>query len=135
MKVCYPGKFTYEVTCQPELENHFICKLTLQPILENAIHHGFQEMSGGGLLSIRVFAGERGMVIEVEDNGMGMDDKTRKSILSGESRGFRMESFGLRNTDERIKLYFGSRYGLKILPLAQGTKIRIFLPTREDYTS
>lgn len=135
MKVCYPGKFKYEITCQPGLENYFICKLTLQPILENAIHHGFQEIESGGLLSIRVFTDERGMVIEVEDNGMGIDDKTRNSILAGESRGFKMESFGLRNTDERIKLYFGGRYGLEILPLDKGTKIRILLPTRDEYTN
>lgn len=128
MKICCPDKFTYEIQCGEEVWQNKICKLTLQPLLENAIHHGFQDMERGGLLRVQAYRGAEGLVIEVSDNGTGMDAPTRKKIMVGKRRGFQMESFGLRNTDERIKLYFGSRYGLEILPCEAGTVIRILLP-------
>ena len=134
MKICCPEKFTYEVCCGEELWQNHICKLTLQPLLENAIHHGFQDMERGGRLFIRIRREAEGLIMEVEDNGMGIDALTRKRIMVGERQGFRMESFGLRNTDERIKLYFGNSYGLEILPRPVGTLIRIVLPDRSDST-
>ena len=48
--------------------------------------------------------------------------------MNEENEGFRMESFGLRNTDDRIKLYFGEAYGIRILDAAEGTWIQIRLP-------
>ncbi|MBQ8306347.1 MAG: sensor histidine kinase [Blautia sp.] len=128
MMICHPGLFTYQITCSESARSCAVCKLSLQPILENAVHHGFQDMESGGLIDVTVTEQEEQIFIDVKDNGKGMDDESRKRVLKEENSGFRMESFGLRNTDDRFKLYFGPDYGVRILRADQGTWIRINLP-------
>ena len=69
------------------------------------------------------------VILEISDNGKGigmdcLNDRDRE-------KGFHMESFGLANTDERIKLYFGREYGISIVGQQRGTRIRIELPAME----
>ena len=128
MMICHPGLFTYTINCPDSAGSCAICKLTLQPILENAVHHGFQDLREGGHIDIDVSETEENITIDVRDNGKGMSEESRERILIGESEGFKMESFGLRNTDDRLKLYFGEEYGIRIMEARQGTWIRILLP-------
>lgn len=127
MQICYPGKFTYYVDCPEELKENQINKLTLQPILENAIHHGFGQMETGGVITVRVYRQASDMLIDISDNGCGIGENLDE-IFNAEENRFHMESFGLRNTDERIHLYFGSQYGVHVISRAQGTTIQIRLP-------
>ena len=103
--------------------------MTLQPILENAIHHGFNQMESGGLIHITGMAEEKKVILEISDNGRGMKMDMRELLEREEA--FHMESFGLGNTNERIKLYFGDEYGLSIASQEIGTKIRIELPLKQ----
>lgn len=129
MKICHPGLFTYEISCPEDIKGADICKMTLQPILENAVHHGFQDLTSGGTIRITASAEPDGpILIDICDNGKGLSEEARKRILIEETGGFRMESFGLRNTDERIRLYFGPEYGIRIPGAEEGTWIRIMLP-------
>ena len=128
MKICHPGQFEYEMNLENGTEDCSICKLTLQPIMENAIHHGFENMSAGGLIRLHAWIENSRLCIDVEDNGCGIDSERGEQILKGEEGEFRMESFGLRNTDDRLKLYFGEEYGIRIPVVPEGTRIRIELP-------
>lgn len=129
MMICHPDKFRYVIDCQDELKKYCINKLTLQPILENAIHHGFNQMASGGLIRIKGYRQEDRVIIEVIDNGKGIPMDCLKKKDDGQD--FHMESFGLQNTDERMKLYFGREYGITIVSQEIGTDIRIELPVRE----
>lgn len=129
MKICHPDKFEYTIDCPGAVKKKSINKLTLQPILENAIHHGFNQMSTGGLICIQGrLAGDK-VIMEISDNGKGMPENYLKDIERESD--FHMESFGLANTDERIKLYFGKEYGISIVGQRTGTRIRIELPAVE----
>ncbi len=129
MKVCHPEKFIYTIHCPGDLEEHNISKLTLQPILENAIHHGFRQMSSGGMINVNCFEEGDKTVIEIYDNGCGITVENLNDMKKNLNEGFHMESFGLRNTDERIKLYFGEKYGIRIIREKSGTRIRVILPS------
>ena len=129
MKICHPGKFLYVIDCPDSIKQNCINKLTLQPILENAIHHGFNQMESGGLIHITGTIEAQKVVLEISDNGRGMKMDMREVLEREEA--FHMESFGLGNTNERIKLYFGDEYGLSIASQEIGTKIRIELPLQQ----
>jgi sensor histidine kinase YesM len=129
MKICHPGKFLYVIDCPDSIKQNCINKLTLQPILENAIHHGFNQMESGGLIRITGTIEAQKVVLEISDNGRGMKMDMREVLEREEA--FHMESFGLGNTNERIKLYFGDEYGLSIASQEIGTKIRIELPLQQ----
>lgn len=133
MKICHPDKFTYSINCPEKLYDGCINKLTLQPILENAIHHGFRQMSTGGIIRIDCYEEKDRTVLEIYDNGCGIPVSNLKEMGKDGNEGFHMESFGLRNTDERIKLYFGAGYGISIVREETGTRIRIILPSGRNY--
>lgn len=126
MKICHPDKFQYEIRCPDEVKKKSINKLTLQPILENAIHHGFDQMTSGGFICIEGSLEDHKAVLEISDNGKGIKQDCLK--FGDREDSFHMESFGLANTDERIKLYFGKMYGISIAGQELGTRIRIELP-------
>ena len=101
--------------------------LILQPMLENAIEHGI-DLKTDGRGKIRVEAIDRGdvLLLEVEDNGIGMEEEVQDVILTKQSKGY-----GLRNVNERIRLYYGEEYHITIeSKLGVGTKIITTLPKR-----
>ncbi|WAA09980.1 ATP-binding protein [Fervidibacillus albus] len=98
--------------------------LTIQPLVENAIHHGLMKRIRGGKLIIRIAGDESMAEVSVEDDGIGMDDKQLKQFME---RKFNGESgIGLINTDRRLKQTFGT--GIQIQSkLNQGTKVSFFV--------
>lgn len=101
-------------------------KMFLQPIVENAIIHGFALRTSGGLLRITGHEAEGALVFTVEDNGQGMDEETLASALNPEAPGV-----GMANVLNRIKLLYGEAYGVKIRSARdQGTRVTVRLPRR-----
>ncbi|MDX1358970.1 MAG: ATP-binding protein, partial [Clostridia bacterium] len=84
-------------------------KLILQPLVENAILHGFRDMRNSGFILIRASIDEDNIVINIEDNGRGFKPDSVDKILKG---GKDAPGYGIRNVNERIKLKFGEDYGL-----------------------
>lgn len=129
------------VRCVPEdREELYRCrlpKLTLQPILENSIIHGTELKVGKGHLTIYLQrTGER-LLIQVSDDGVGMDEETLarlngklgKGGLVGASAGSQRGGVALVNVDNRIRLLFGEEYGLHVYSMPElGTTVEITLP-------
>ena len=112
-----------------------ILPLLLQPVVENAILHGLEEKVSDGLLKISIKrteeSGEELLSIDVSDNGSGMGDEElmllRESIEIKDIS--RSKSIGLYNINQRIKLSYGQKYGMRIdSVLGQGTTVRMIIP-------
>lgn len=111
-----PELFTFELNAQPEAEKCLIPKLTLQPIVENSILHGFKEKMSRRRLTVNAAVEHGRLVITVEDDGKGMTGEkleyVRQSLELEESLG-RSASIGLNNVSERCQLYFGESFPWK----------------------
>ncbi|HIW32200.1 MAG TPA: histidine kinase [Candidatus Paenibacillus intestinavium] len=117
----YNNKFRIEYFYDKSLEYALLPKLSLQPLVENAIQHGIGDMDTGGFIHIRIFQKEQLLIIEVEDNGSGID--LQKSIKPRMRPGI-----GLNNIKERLRLLFKEQGQLEIVTPQQGTIIKIILP-------
>lgn len=107
-----------------------VVKLTLQPIVENAIHHGRDDDSEVFHILIRLFEEQEKTVFEVIDDGCGMDPEKLMDLQN--SMNHSEGGYGLRNVNIRIKLQYGPQYGVYIeSERGFGTKIRIEFPGRE----
>lgn len=113
----------FEINMDPDITKYHIPKLTLQPIMENAVLHGIMkkpEKSGYIIVDARVL--EEEIVISIKDDGTGMTKMRAEELLSRKQS----EHYGLFNVQERIKLYFGENYGITIdSEPGAGTKVTL----------
>lgn len=129
----YSDIITYHMNGTEKCLRYKIPKMTLQPLVENAIYHGLKEKDEGGCISIDVKEAADAVILEVADDGMGMEPEVFKEILEKKDEQGR-KHFGLKNVHERIQLYFGEEYGLSIdKERKEGTCIRIRIPKLEAY--
>ena len=108
-----------------------IIKFTLQPIIENAIFHGIGSKQGEGRIDIILRKEEENIKLIVRDDGVGMSEERIKQIYSGniEKSSRAMNAIGIKNVDERLKIYYGSRYGLSVKSkLGEYTEVHICVP-------
>lgn len=132
MRVCYPDAFTYRIACGDEAAELLICKLTLQPILENAVYHGILAGEGSGHIDIEAVMTGDTLHVCIRDDGKGISDDKLRELYLGKNPGYMMDSFGIRNTNDRIKLYFGEAYGLTIdSALGKGTCVYVSIPAEK----
>lgn len=133
-KMRYKNKFSVDISAEPGIEKLYTIKLIVQPILENAIYHGMEYADEDGEIHIRAFREGENAVIEVEDNGPGMSDETVQQLLKpGRCSKAKGSGIGLRNVHQRIRLTFGTAYGLSIRSEPDnGTVVRICLPALEE---
>ncbi|MHA6530128.1 cache domain-containing sensor histidine kinase [Paenibacillus sp. BAC0078] len=119
----------YEI--EDKLLGYRVPKMILQPLIENAIFHGFAELEEDGVITIRIYSKGTDIAIEVYDNGIGMEKEVIQSLVDswtkepeGGTRGI-----GLYNVQRRIKLHFGESYGIEVQSgLNEGTTFIIRLP-------
>lgn len=130
-KFRFGDKLSYELPGTEEAEGIIILPMLLQPIVENAIIHGIENIMGHGKVLVRLERRMTDFALIVTDNGPGIDTDKCKRIMTllddpEEEEGQRI---GLRNVHHRIKLYYGQSYGLNISSVPeQGTTVHIFLP-------
>lgn len=131
-KVRYKKKFNVRIEMEPEIEKYRILKLTVQPLVENALYHGITEKEGTGTINIVLKKEEDRIRIVVADDGIGMTEQRLEDVthsLEMEEALSKKGSIGLNNINERIKLYFGSQYGLKISgQYGVGTRCELLIP-------
>ena len=124
----HDGDFDYEIEVQPEILQCESLNLILQPLVENAIHHGIEEKTDGrGKITVRGWKEDNCVWFMVEDNGVGMEQEVADKILTMESKGY-----GVRNVDERIRLCYGEKYAMKVESVVgKGTKMTIHFPAKQ----
>ena len=127
----FKNKFTYDIQAEQEVLSLASLKLMLQPLVENAIYHGMEFMDGDGEILIKVFIQEERLRFIIEDNGLGMMKEQVQGLLTEKkhSSSRRGSGIGVKNVNERIRLYFGEEYGLFIRSEPdEGTAVEICLP-------
>ncbi len=142
-KTRYRDILDYEVDECEELENVYMPKLLLQPLVENALYHGIKTKRGGGRIEVHVRIGRGILTFLVKDNGKGMSAQelaAAQALLQEENPTVQkaMEpvhsGFGLRNVDMRIRLFYRKKRGLNIRSDREGTEVSFTIPirTREE---
>lgn len=127
----FKNRFSYTIEAEDEVLEFASLKLMLQPLVENAIYHGMEFMDGDGEIFISAWKEGEDLYLKVSDNGLGMTEEQVSRLFSdtphtGSSRG---SGIGVKNVNERIRLYFGSEYGLSIESEPdEGTVVTIHLP-------
>ena len=127
----FKNKFTYEIDADEDTLELASLKLMLQPMVENAIYHGMEFMDGDGVVQIRAWREAEDLYLRVRDNGLGMTEEQVENLFrdSGHVPSKRGSGIGVRNVNERIQLYFGEGYGLRIESEPdEGTDVIIHLP-------
>lgn len=135
-KVRYEDKLEYEMFFDSELEKYKILKLVIQPLVENSIYHGIKRKKGSGKIVIEGRIIDEEIELRVIDDGIGIEpDKLSKivDVLEGRSKGEGI-GYGMFNVNERIKLMFGNKYGIKIhSEYGKGTEVILRHPLiKED---
>lgn len=132
----YSGRFDIIVDIDDEILQYYIIKLILQPIVENSIYHGLEMKKGRGTLKVKGYLENNEIIFKIQDNGIGIEFNQLKLIrenLTMASDTQESRSIGLKNVYDRIKYYFGDKYGLCI-ESAQGewTRVTINLPAMRE---
>lgn len=107
-------EYELEETAPDLLERCLVVKLTLQPLVENALIHGIQQRRGTGRIRIRAEALQDILSISVFDDGVGADPEQLNQLLTGQQPG--SQSYGIRNVHNRIQQFFGESYGIRYYP-------------------
>ena len=140
-KMRYQDILDYQFEVDEELLNNTILKLTLQPLVENALYHGIKTKRNGGMITVRVKRADDDnnmLLLDVEDNGVGFTPyrlaKTRAMLAENSEEIMAEEGgFGVGNVNKRIKLYYGMQYGLSIESQYRvGTQVRVAIPRQPE---
>lgn len=125
-------KLNYRISFEPDIELCQVPTMLLQPLVENAIHHGIRGMADGGLCEISGCIertdGKNNLCFIVRDNGKGMSEEQQRLIWSDNGRE-EDYSFGLKNIQDRIQLRFGEAYGISLSSEpGNGVEVKVRLP-------
>ncbi|WP_442603551.1 sensor histidine kinase [Paenibacillus sp. KN14-4R] len=133
----FENLFQFEIDISKNLENYSILKLTLQPLVENSIQHGFEGRESGGKIKITVEDQDEYIVIWVEDNGKGITNEVLHR-LEYKGTGFKLPKqtsetkrigLGILNVADRLRIHYGSSCGIFICSeLGKGTTIKCVIP-------
>ncbi len=131
----FPDQIEWEINMHEELENLYVMKFILQPLVENSINHGIRNDGGKGRIIINVFKEKEDIVFEIIDNGIGIMPDRLERIKQAveeeecEEKDLLKGGFGMRNVHQRLKLCYGAKSGLQIESWwEEGTKITIHIP-------
>ena len=131
-KLRYDNAFNVTINIHSNALRLGVLKLTLQPIVENALQHGMGEKLDGGFIMIEGMVSGEKLTLRVTDNGKGMDEAKVAEVTASLTRNQVEDpscSIGLSNVHQRISILFGDGYGLKIFSrLGEGTQIELTLP-------
>ena len=130
-KIRYQDILDYEIDIPEEINMYLIPKITIQPLVENALYHGIKNKRGKGTIKITGEKHDEYITISISDNGLGITDERLAVVMNNINNRSESEktTFGLYNVNERIRLDFGEEYGIKIdSEYGQGTTVSVKLP-------
>ena len=123
----YKNQFTYDFDVDPDCLGYYCNKITLQPIIENSINHGLDLMVDEGRIDVLVRQDGDDIVFSVRDNGVGMSEEQIEAIMQHGPTD--RTGIGIKNVNDRLKIYFGKSYGLHITSEPDvGTCVEIRMP-------
>lgn len=123
----YKNQFTYDFDVDPDCLSYYCNKITLQPIIENSINHGLDLMVDEGRIDVLVRQDGDDIVFSVRDNGVGMSGEQIEAIMQHGPTD--RTGIGIKNVNDRLKIYFGKSYGLHITSEPDvGTCVEIRMP-------
>lgn len=128
----YEEKLSYEIFAPEELLDYTVPKIILQPIVENSIYHGIKPLDGPGKITITLSEEKERLIFTVTDNGVGF----QPAAAPDSEEAVRLGSVGLRNVDERLKLYYGQAFGITIQSApGEGCTVRLILGKRTTFSA
>ncbi len=133
-QVRYKDILDYEILLSPEIYEYKILKMTLQPLVENALYHGIKYKRARGTITITGSLVEGKIYLAVKDNGVGMEKEELEKLQKEIRRSCKEteKGFGLANVNERIRMNFGEEYGMTIDSIqGEGTTVRIVIPAEQ----
>ena len=126
-KYRYKNQFTYSFDVDPGCLVYYCNKITLQPILENAILHGLDLLVDEGRIDVQVCQDGDDILFRVRDNGVGMSEEQVRAILDEDTQD--CAGIGIKNVNDRLQIYFGKQYGLRLTSEPDvGTCVEIRMP-------
>jgi len=133
-QIRFRNAFTYELIADEEVLRCQTLKLIVQPIVENAIVHGFQSAVDQGHIVIKAEIRQEELLFTIQDNGVGIPPKRLQAIQEGQADSSEGSGVGLHNVHERLRLYYGNGYGIEIdSEPDEGTCVTLRLPLiKED---
>lgn len=131
MDVRMRGEIKYIFEIEENILQDTLPRLSIQPLVENAINHGLKNARGEKSVTVRAFEEAENLCIEVEDNGIGIDQEKRKELLTNPKETDGKNSIGLRNIHLRMKMLYGEDYGLEIdSEKGKGTRVTLKIPRK-----
>ncbi len=132
-QVRYQDILDYDIQIEPEIYPYEILKLTLQPLVENALYHGIKTKRAKGMILVTGKMEDDKIYFDVKDNGVGMNEAELASLRSKILKPCKEtdSGFGLANVNERIRMNFGLEYGITIhSKQGEGTLVQVVIPAR-----
>ena len=113
-KIRYDNSFEFHTDIDKAIMNNLICKLTIQPLVENCLTHAFADTDKAGIITLSIKHNGTDIVIRVSDNGKRRVDidELNRFVRQEFDLNEPIEKYGIHNINQRIKLYFGEEYGL-----------------------
>ena len=132
-KMRYKDKLEFEINVDPRITHAQIIRLVLQPIVENAIYHGLKYKESKGMLKVHGYElGER-IIIDITDDGVGMDEETLKHIYDKHKVNYHSNGVGVYNVQQRLVLYYGQEYGIIYhSEKGKGTTATVVIPKKQE---
>lgn len=132
-KMRYKDKLEFQIEVDPSILHIPLIKLVLQPIIENAIYHGLKYKESKGLLIVKGFMKDGNAVLQVIDDGVGMDEETLNHIYERHKVNYQSNGVGVYNVQKRLQLYYGEDYGITYeSEVGKGTTATITIPGRQE---
>ena len=132
-QIRYSDILEYSINLPEEFEMISLPKLTLQPLVENALYHGVKEKRGQSKITITFDDAGDDIIIQVLDDGIGMKEERLQEVKEGLKQNNNV-GFGLAAVQGRLVLYFGAGYGIDIWSkYGEGTRIRVRIPKKFNF--
>lgn len=132
-KMRYKDKLEFAIQVDPAIYGVHIVKLVLQPLVENAIYHGLKYKESRGLLTVTGYQRGQDAVIEIADDGVGMDPETIERIFEKHKVNYHSNGVGVYNVQRRLSMYYGKEYGLRYKSeKGKGTTVTVVIPMEQE---
>ncbi len=133
-QIRFADKFVVDTEIEEAIMDHKIPTLILQPLVENAMIHGLEPKPGIGTLIIRGFVKQGRLIFQIQDDGIGMEETELADLIASLNDRDGTEHIGLKNVNQRIKLYYGDAYGVSVESMpGRGSSFTLTLPFLEEW--